>query len=264
MGNLPRIGGIFYGTSIAAMGLLTIYHKDFPYMLIPARHSWLVGQVLIIYIFGALLFLAGACITFGKMTRPVSLLLGSVLLLIFVFYFIPYEFLVSPKYMHFGDWENAAKELSLSGGAFAIAGYAGQRDHQVSGLLRKAGALGTIIYSLTIISFSIDHFLYANEAAGYVPAWIPYHVFWLYFCGVALLGSGLGILLNISRRLMATLLGLMIFIWVIILHIPYVIAAHGDDSGGEVTSAFLALAYCGIAFVISGDTQRSKQKSSYG
>jgi hypothetical protein len=237
MRNLLRIGRIFYGTGIAALGFLTIYNKDFPYMLIPAGHPWLSRHVLVVYIFGALLLVAGGCIIAEKKTRSVSVLLGFAFLSIFCFYFIPYELFVSPNYKHFGDWENAAKELALSGGAFTIAGgYA---------------ELGTILFSLTIISFSVDHFLYANQAAGYVPAWMPNHVFWIYFAGVALLGSGVGILFNVSRRLMATLLGLMIFIWVIILHIPYAIAAHGDDGGGEVTSAFLALAYCGIAFMIS-------------
>ncbi|HLX65681.1 MAG TPA: hypothetical protein VKR41_01755, partial [Puia sp.] len=86
--------------------------------------------------------------------------------------------------------------------------------------------------------------------------WISNHVFWMYFAGVALLGSGIGILLNIRRPLMATLLGAMILIWVLILHIPRSIAAPAAERGGEVISAFLALAYSGIAFAIAG-AQRS-------
>jgi hypothetical protein len=35
-----------------------------------------------------------------------------------------------------------------------------------------------------------------------------------------------------------------------------VIAAPVVDRGGEVASAFLALAYCGIAFVIAGDSKK--------
>jgi hypothetical protein len=62
--------------------------------------------------------------------------------------------------------------------------------------------------------------------------------------------------LNIKRRLIATLLGIMIFIWVIILHIPKSIASPFDGMGGEVTSAFLALGYSGIAFVIAGGKKR--------
>jgi hypothetical protein len=253
LGNLSAVGRIFYGVSIAAMGLLTIYHKDFPYMLIPPKHFWISDHILFVYISGGLLMLAGAGIVFEQKARPISLLLGSLLLLNFFFYFIPYELMVSTNYMHFGAWENAAKELALSGGAFVVAGcYSGKSESPLFRSLGKLAPLGVIIYSLTIISFSIDHFLYANQAAGYVPSWISHPVFWIYFAGVALLGSGIGILLKIKPRLMATLLGTMILIWVIILHVPKVIAAPASDPGGEVTSAFLALAYCGIAFVIAG------------
>jgi hypothetical protein len=211
-------------------------------MLLPPGHSWLTNHVLFIYISGALLFLAGACIIFEKSMVPISLLLGTVFLLIFCFYFIPYELRTSANYMHFGKWENAAKELALAGGAFV--------------LVRKYVLFGTILFALTIVSFGIDHFLYAKEAADYIPSWIPNHLFWMYFTGSALLGSGAAIMLNIKPRLFAALLGTMIFIWVIILHIPRVIASPIADMGGEVSSAFLALAYCGTAFVIAGTAKK--------
>jgi uncharacterized membrane protein len=242
MGNLSNIGRVFYGIAIAAMGFLTIYYHDFPYMLIPPKHTWLNDHLFIVYISGAFLFVAGAAIVLEKLTMPVSLMLGAVLLAIFCFYFIPYEFFVSSNYMHFGQWENAAKELALAGGAFVIAGRT----------LRKVYTFGRIVYALTIISFSIDHFIYGKDAADYIPSWIPYHVFWIYFAGVALLAAGIGILLKIRLRLAAALLGAMIFIWVIILHIPKAIANPADDQTGEVTSGLIALAYCGIAWVIAG------------
>jgi uncharacterized membrane protein len=253
MGILSNIGRIFYGLAIAAMGFLTIYYHDFPYMLIPQQHAWLNSHVIFIYISGALLFLAGAWIGFGKKIMSISLLLGTVLLLVFCFYFIPYEFLVSTNFMHLGDWENAIKELTLSSGAFVIAGcFSTENKDPLIRFLRKLIPLGIILFPLTILSYGINHFLYAKEAADYIPSWIPGHMFWMYFCGAALIGSGVGILLKIKLRLMAALLGTMIFIWVIILHIPKAIAAPNDDQSGEVTSAFLALAYCGIAFVIAG------------
>ena len=80
-------------------------------------------------------------------------------------------------------------------------------------------------------------------------------MFWAYFAGTALIASGFGIMLKIKYRLSATLLGTMIFIWFIILHIPRVIVSPLADIGDEVTSAFLALAYSGIAFVIAGATK---------
>lgn len=253
MGSLSAVGRIFYGISIIVMGLLTVYYGDFPYMLVPEAHSRIPGLLLLAYISGTLLILAGICIVFEKKIRPVSLLLGTVLLLIFCFYFIPYQFIVSPGYMHFGDWENAAKELALSGGAFVIAGcYPGKKNKKLFRFLSKLIPFGLTLFSIPIISFGINHFLFAKEAADYVPSWVPWHLFWMYFTGTALIGSGLAIMLKINPRVIATLLGMMIFTWFIILHIPRVIASPIADMGSEITSAFIALAYSGIAFVIAG------------
>lgn len=238
------------------MGLLTIYYHDFPYMLIPLNHSSIPYLEILAYTSGGMLILAGACIVFEKKTRTVSLVTGTVLLLIFCFYFIPYQLEVSSNSMDFGDWENAAKELALSGGAFVIAGgYTGKNENPVIRYLTNLIPLGTILFSVAIISFGIDHFLFARKAADYVPSWIPYHLFWMYFTGTALFGSGLVIILKIRPRLAAVLLGTMIFTWFIILHMPRVIASPFADVGDEVTSAFIALAYSGIAFAIAGSTK---------
>jgi uncharacterized membrane protein len=240
------------------IGFLTIYYADLPYMLIPAKHSGIPGLAIVSYIFGAMLILAGACTVFEKKIRTISLLLGGVLLSIFCFYFIPYQLIISSKYVQLGDWENAEKELALSGGAFVIAGcFSGKNEKTLIRLLAKLIPLGTIFFAITIISFGVDHFLYAKEAADYVPSWIPNHMFWIYFAGMSLLGSGIAIILKIRVRLFAGLLGTMIFIWFIILHIPYVVASRFADRGGEVTSAFLALAYSGVAFVIAGAARKN-------
>jgi hypothetical protein len=258
MGNMSGVGRIFYAISIVGIGFLTIYYADFPYMLIPAKHFWIPGLAMVSYIFGAMLILTGACIVFEKQIRTISLLLAGVLLLIFCFYFIPYQLIVSSNFMQLGDWENAEKELALSGGALIIAGcYPGKNEKTLTRFLAKLIPLGTILFALTMISFGIDHFLYAKDAADYIPTWIPNHMFWIYFAGIPLVGSGIAIILKIRVRLVAILLGTMIFIWFIILHIPYVIASHFADTGGEVTSAFLALAYSGIAFVIAGAAKRN-------
>ncbi len=262
--NLSAIGRIFYGITIAGIGILTIYYHDFPYMLIPPKHQWIPGLPILAYISGALLILAGVCIVFEKKVRLISVVLGTVLLLIFCFYFIPYELMISPNYMHFGDWENAAKELALSGGAFVIAGcYPEKNENAFTRFLTKLIPLGTILFSITIISFSVDHFLYAKQAADYVPSWVPSHVFWIYFCGAALLASGLAIILKTKPVLAATLLGTMILTWFLILHVPRIIVSPVAYMGSEITSALIALAYSGIAFVIAGASKKQQAKKVY-
>jgi uncharacterized membrane protein YphA (DoxX/SURF4 family) len=249
MGTLSVAGRVFYGIAIAGMGLLTIYYGDFPYMLIPAKHQWIPALTTLAYLFGSLLFIAGACIVFEKKTKVVSLVLGFVLLLIFCFYFLPYQLFISTKNMHFGDWENAAKELALAGGAFVIAGcYVGKNESALTSFLAKLIPFGSVLFPLAIISFGFDHFLYARQAADYVPSWIPWHLFWIYVGGIGLLGSGLAIVLNIKPRVAAVLLGIMTLSWFVILHIPRVVVSPVAYLGSEVTSALIALAYSGIAF----------------
>jgi hypothetical protein len=163
--------------------------------------------------------------------------------------------------MHFGDWENAAKELALSGGAFAIAGcFSEKNESALTRFLTKLTPYGAVLFAITITSFGIDHLLFAREAADYVPSWVPFHLFWMYFTGVALIGSGLAIILKIRSGLVAAFLGTMIFTWFIILHIPRVIVSPVIYLGSEVTSALIALAYSGIAFVIAGAAKNNALK----
>ena len=119
MRNLFDIGRVFFGTAITGLGLLTVYYGDFPYMMIPTNHSWI--PAIAILAGGSLLVLAGLCIVTKIGIAYSSLILGGGLLMIFVFYFVPYQFIASANYSRILDWENALKELALAGGAFVVA-----------------------------------------------------------------------------------------------------------------------------------------------
>lgn len=255
---LIRTGRIFYGISMAAVGFQQFFYADFHPMILPPLHTWIPGLVFWAYITGAGFMLAGAAIIFGKKARTVSLGLGAVLLALFCCYYIPYELFVDPYYRHLGEWGEAEKELALAGGAFVIAGTFpvknanAQKEPLITRVLGKLIPMGRIFFSITMISFGIDHFLYTKPISTMVPAWIPNPVFWTYFAAVALIGAGTAIILKVKMRLIATLLGTMILLWFIFLHIPGAIAHPFTDKGNEVTSAFSALAFSGIAFVIAG------------
>jgi uncharacterized membrane protein len=253
MGNLSSVGRIFYGLAIAGIGFPTIYFNGYPYWLLPPLQLLTPGPAVLHYISGTLLILVGACIVFEKKTRAVSFLLGCGLLLIFCFFYIPYEFMVNPNYLQLEEWENAEKELALAGGAFVIAASTLENNEKpYNRFWERLMPFGAILFSIPIISFGILHFQHAKEVSTMVPTWVPYHLFWTYLAGIALLGSGIAIILKIKTGLIATLLGTIIFIWFAILHVPRVIVSSFADLSDEISSAFLALAYCGIAFVIAG------------
>ena len=117
-----------------------------------------------------------------------------------------------------------------------------------------------------LVIFGIDHFVYIGFVQTLVPAWIPGHLFWSYFAGVALIGSGLAIFLNFKPRAISLLLASMLFIWLIILHIPRAIVAPVTDNGNEWTSVFQCLAFCGMAILYpySNENQIASSKYSLG
>jgi len=255
MGNLSNIGRIFFGIAIAGMGIPVIYYKDLPYMLVPPKDYGLSGVLIITA--GFIFILIGACMVFKMKIRPVSFIFGSVLLLIFLFLFIPYMFSASANYRHLTEWENSLKELDLAGGAFLVAGlFSGKNKDVPNPFWGRLIPFGTILFCIPIISYGILHFQLAKQVAPMVPSWIPGPLFWTYLAGAALLGSAIAIILRIKTGLVATLLGTMIFIWFIILHIPRVVITPMADDEGEITSAFIALAYSGIAFMIAGAAKK--------
>jgi uncharacterized membrane protein len=216
MKELIKAGRIAYGIMIIALAIQQIAYADFRPVILP---SWPASATLAIavYVVSAALILAALAIIFEKSAREVSLILGGGLLLLFFFVQVPYLIIVDPNYIHLGMWTNPLKELVLSGGAFAIAGSfpvdakGEQEKSSIIWLLEKLIPYGKIFVGLIMVIYGVEHFLYVDFVALLVPNWIPGHIFWTYFAGVALIGSGLAIILNIKLRLSAILLALMIY-----------------------------------------------------
>jgi hypothetical protein len=107
-----------------------------------------------------------------------------------------------------------------------------------------------------MIIFGIDHFLALIFIANLLPAWIPGHVFWVAFFGVAFIAAGLGIALNVLSRSAAAGLGLMFGIWVITLHLPRVLGLYGIPNAphnpNEWSSLFIAAALWGGFWALAG------------
>ncbi len=57
-----------------------------------------------------------------------------------------------------------------------------------------------------------------------IPPWMPWRLFWTYFVGIALLAAAVSFALNRYVRLAATLLGIMFLLFVLLIHLPNVIA----------------------------------------
>jgi uncharacterized membrane protein len=112
-----------------------------------------------------------------------------------------------------------------------------------------------------MVVYGVLHFRYAVFVATIVPPWIPWHLFWTYFAGVALIASGMAIVLKKQEHLAATLLGTMILLWVLLIHVFLIFHKPGDawaerpmfgDLAGRLNNAFKDLGLSGAAFILAG------------
>lgn len=144
-----------------------------------------------------------------------------------------------------GPWTSGSEMLALCGGALVLAG-------TLRSNARSAPAieLGRSLFAATLMVFAIQHFMYARFIATLIPAWIPAPYFWALFVGVAFLAAAASILSGKFSSLGSGLLGVMFASWFLMLHLPRVAAKPHD--GNEWTSAFIALAMSGCAFIMAG------------
>jgi uncharacterized membrane protein YphA (DoxX/SURF4 family) len=110
-------------------------------------------------------------------------------------------------------------------------------------------SLGRIFVAISLVVFGVQHFIYGGFVATLVPAFMPGRLFWAYFVGVAFVAAAIGILTRMLARPAATMLGVMFFLFVVLLHIPRIIGSSRD--GNEWTSGFVALAACGGAWILA-------------
>ncbi|MGO9737323.1 MAG: hypothetical protein ACLPVO_07815, partial [Desulfomonilaceae bacterium] len=124
-------------------------------------------------------------------------------------------------------------------------------------------SLAPAAYAIPLVIFGADHLSSIKEIMTVVPSWMPGKMFWTIFVGVALILAGFSILLGIQRRLSTTLLGIMFFLFEILMHIPSLIrlAAGGHlfapDQRGLLGVAGRDFAFgCG-AFVLAVAASRA-------
>lgn len=137
----------------------------------------------------------------------------------------------SPSALRPRDWSRSAESSDLTGHA--------------SGWTIT---LASFLIASPMFVFGVQHFIYLSFVANFIPDWIPWRYFWACFTGVALIAAAVGITQRRWVVSAATLLGLMIFLWVLVLHTSRIAASPKDF--GEWRGIFQALTMSGCAFAL--------------
>lgn len=232
--------GVPYGLGAMALGIIGLVFGDFALQWQPVPED-LAGHHALALLSGGVMLALGLGVLWSRTARPASAAL-AVVYLGWVALHGP-ETTAAPGSV--GSWLGLTETLSLSAGGLALFALSAEPAERANDRLRLAARL---VYGLCPLVFGLSHFAYADFTAKMVPGWIPYPLFWAYATGVGHLAAGLAILFGVTPRLAAGLLTAMMASFVVLLHIPRVIAAPGSHL--EWTMTAVALSLTGAAWAL--------------
>ena len=258
MGKLITTGRFIYATGIIALGILCLVSRDF---IVGRPPMWPLGfniNPALAYISGVVLIIAAIAIILNKKGRIAALVISAL-----IFFFSVLRHLTN----FMNDWANAYKAIALVGGSFIIAASFPSQDLTKNSGLRSDDRLrsalittGSIFLAVFFIACGYAHFKFVDFIESFIPSYIPFHVFWAYFCGICLFAGGLGLLIPQTRRAAAILSGCMVLGWFLLLHIPRFIANTNDVS--DRMGLCESFTFVGIFLVLAGMVPGFKNKRS--
>jgi uncharacterized membrane protein len=243
------VGRMFFAVSMVAFGIQQLATGAFV-RLVPPAPAWISSPSFWAYLVGIVLVVAGLAIGAGYHARWAAAVLAVLIAFLFLALHLP---LAASKPLVGFMWTNPCKALAMLGGVIILANALPRED---PGFFRKLMPLGPLFLGGFLLLGGIQHFVYADFVDKLVPAWIPGTRLWVYFTGLALIAGGVGILLPKTRRLAALWAGIMILLWVVLLHIPRALADL--HNAGETSGVFEALALSGVAFILA-DRRRDRE-----
>ena len=110
--------------------------------------------------------------------------------------------------------------------------------------------LGPIFYAAPLAAFGTEHFTLTQGIGSIIPAWIPWHLFWVYFLGTCFIAAALSMVTGIQARLAASLAGLTFFLFVVLMHFPA--WTRDPHNRFALTVALREMAFSGGALGLTG------------
>jgi len=111
---------------------------------------------------------------------------------------------------------------------FLIALWAAQADVARTRGLEKIVALSNLCFAIPLAVFGAEHLSGAQFLMLGVPPYMPWRLFWAYFVGFALLAASLSIATKIQVRWSGLLFGIMMVLFVAMIHFPGALANPGN------------------------------------
>lgn len=191
------------------------------------------------YVSGGILA-AGGALVLARQEKTGALILAAFYGLWVVAFHVPST--VMNAFGSIGAWNAPAESGFVTAGALALlAAHAG-------GARDKLAMAARLLAGVSAVVFGCAHFNYIDFTASMVPAWIPFKTFWAWATGAGHLLTGLALLTGFRARLAVTCEAAMMGSFVLLLHLPRVIAA--PDQHAEWIMLAMSSALTGAALLV--------------
>jgi uncharacterized membrane protein len=116
--------------------------------------------------------------------------------------------------------------------------------------LDKIVALSNLCFAIPLAVFGALHLFGPEFVMNLVPEYMPWRLFWVYFVGFALIAASLSIATNIGVRWSGLMFGIMMFLFVAMIHLPG--ALDQPQNRFIWTIVFRELSFGGAGWILAG------------
>jgi uncharacterized membrane protein len=142
-----------------------------------------------------------------------------------------------------------------------IALWAAKADIARARGLDKFVALSNLCFAIPLAVFGAEHLSAARGIMFGVPSYMPWRLFWAYFVGCALLAASLSIATKIQVRWSGLLFGIMMFLFVAMIHFPGALASPKDRF--TWTIVIREMSFAGGGWILAGNAMRGQGEGRF-
>jgi len=225
--RLASLGHLLFAATMIALGILGLAKGDFAPIwqavpkAVPAREA-------LSYLCAWISLASGVGLLWKRAAAPAALVLLAYLLLGLLLLKLPAVVRAPTSAV---SWESWGETAVIVAGAWVLyAWFAADWDRRHLGFATGENGvrIARILYGLAMISFGLAHLAYVEQTAALVPAWLPSHVFWVYFTGCSYIAAGAAVLVGVYARLAAALSVFQMGMFTLLVWVPSVAAGSKD------------------------------------
>jgi uncharacterized membrane protein len=139
------------------------------------------------------------------------------------------------------SWESLGEMAVVLSAGWALAVAVDRSAPRRASKITEMGP--NIVYGLALIAFGAAHLGYSAFTASLVPAWLPWHLAWVYLTAATYIAAGIALVVGPRAQLAATLSAVQMALFGLLVWLPRIALAPTDaDTLNETTISFMLAA----------------------